>query len=272
MATNDIPKAVCTVVGDEIGTHYYSHRRIDSLFAQAGAPGDPPEGSCTFKASEWLRRASAALNIDGLKVLGAVIEEFMEVEPQVEPETWAARRARVEKILAQCGLSYLQGGHVVPVGASIQTRSLEGLLHARDLPALQVEFRRALEGATADPAQAVTAACALLEALFKVYIEDEGLEMPSNQTVKPLWVVVQRSLALDPARVEDEDIRRILSGMTSLVDGIGSLRTHAGSAHGRGRQAYRVHERHAMLAVNAASTLATFVLQTWTARSASRGS
>jgi hypothetical protein len=99
MATKDIPTAVCVVVGDEIGSHYYSHRRIESLFAQAGAPGDSPEGSCVDKSREWLRRASLDPHTDGLKVLGAVLEEFMEVEPSFQTEVWAARKARVEKIL-----------------------------------------------------------------------------------------------------------------------------------------------------------------------------
>jgi hypothetical protein len=266
MAANDIPRAVCAVVGDVVGSHYFHHATIENLLMEAGAPGDVPEGSCVKKTVAWLKRSSEDPSCNGLRVLGRVLEEFMEVEPALQGDIWRERRARVEKILGEYALTYVQGGHVVAVGASIQTRSLESLLHARDLPALQVEFKRALEAAASDPPQAITAACSLLESLFKVYIEDEGLEMPSTQTVKPLWTVVQKSLALDPSRVEDEDIRKILSGMTSLVDGIGGLRTHAGSAHGRGRRAYAVHERHAMLVVNAASTLATFVLQTWLAR------
>lgn len=272
MGAKDIPTAVCLVVGDEIGSHYYSHRRIDSLFAQAGAPGDPPEGSCVDKSCEWLRRASLDTSVDGLSVLGAVLEGFMEVEPSVQSDVWPLRKARIEKILGQNGFSYLQGGHVVPVGASVQARTLEEILRARDLPALQVEFQRALGSANQDPPQAVTASCAMLESLFKVYIEDEGLDLPSNQTVKPLWAVVQKHLSLDPARFEEDDIKKILSGLSSIVDGIGALRTHAGSAHGRGRNAYRVSERHAMLALNGAVTLATFVIQTWTVRKEGKAS
>ncbi|MCY4059405.1 MAG: abortive infection family protein, partial [Gammaproteobacteria bacterium] len=48
-----------------------------------------------------------------------------------------------------------------------------------------------------------------------------------------------------------------------VVDGVGSLRTHIGSAHGRGRKSYSVHARHARLAVHASHTLVAFVLETW---------
>ena len=51
-----------------------------------------------------------------------------------------------------------------------------------------------------------------------------------------------------------------------LVDGLGALRTHAGSAHGRGRTAYKVAPRHSRLALNAAHTLVHFLLETWADR------
>jgi len=109
-----------------------------------------------------------------------------------------------------------------------------------------------------------------LESLFKVYIEDEQLQVPKDQSIKPLWDAVRKHIGFDPSSIADDDIKRILSGMASLVDGIGSLRTHAGSAHGRGRVAYKLQERHAMLAVNASYTLATFVIQTWNDRTTAK--
>lgn len=112
----------------------------------------------------------------------------------------------------------------------------------------------------------MTAACAILEALCKVYIEDEHLQLPSKQTLKPLWAVVPKDLRLDPGVVQDEDVARILSGLSSAADGIASLRTHGGSAHGHGRTTSRLEARQARLAIHAAHTLAAFLLETWDAR------
>ncbi len=89
--------------------------------------------------------------------------------------------------------------------------------------------------------------------------------LPKDQTVKPLWKIVQEHLGLDPQRMEDADIARILGGLASMVDGLGAFRTHAGSADARGRKTYRVPARHARLAVNGAHTLVTFMLETWDA-------
>src|SRR5262245_63910406 len=78
--------------------------------------------------------------------------------------------------------------------------------------------------------------------------------MPERQTIKELWRPVRDHLGLDRRSVADDDIKRVLSGLASIVDGIGSLRTHASSAHGRGRNQRRVESREARLTINAAYT------------------
>lgn len=87
--------------------------------------------------------------------------------------------------------------------------------------------------------------------------------MPSEQSIKPLWKVVRKDLNLDPAIVNDDDLKAILSGLAAIVEGTGSLRTHKGSAHGRGKITYKLKPRHARLAAHAAFTIASFVLEAW---------
>jgi hypothetical protein len=163
-------------------------------------------------------------------------------------------------------LRYLFGGSIVSTGGGLAAQCLGTILREKDLPAVTAEFHRALEAVDTDPPAGITAACSLLESLFNIYIEDENLEMPATKTIKPLWGVVSRNLGLDPGAMPDDDLKRILSGMFSIVDGVGSLRTHAGSAHGGGRNRYRAQSRHARLAINSAHTLAMFVLETWEVR------
>jgi hypothetical protein len=50
--------------------------------------------------------------------------------------------------------------------------------------------------------------------------------MPADQSLKPLWKAASKHLGLDPAAIEDDDVKKVLSGLNSVVDGIGSLRTH----------------------------------------------
>lgn len=271
-----LPNPVLAVIA-EVLANAYSHDRLNVLFAQKGAPGEPPPGSKPAKCHAWLTTINTECE-DPVVVVGALIENLMEEQPG--STFWGGardatfiqeRNTPIEAALSKYGFRYATGGHIYPVSGLAPSRTLETILRARDLTALTAEFTRAETALASDPAAALLAACAILEAFCKVYIEDNpGLEMPATATIKPLWATVQKHLGLDPAAMVDDDLKRILGGLSSVVDGLGAARTHASSAHGRGRNAYKVEARHARLAVNSAHTLAVFLLETWDARKAAK--
>ncbi len=268
-----IPDAVIAVVADILGSHgsHYTHDKLNTIFMEYGAPGDIPGGNRVYKCSEWLKQANWDETVDAFALLGGVLKEYMDVEisdyHSRKPQ-WLAERERIHRVLAKHGLSYHLGGQILGAVTGVPSRSLESIIRERDLGALNIEFQRATESVSLDPPAAVTAACNIIESLCKTYIHDEHLEMPSKQTVTLLWKVVQKHLGLDPGTVEDQDISRILGGLASVIDGIGALRTHAGSAHGHGPESYQLDARHARLAIHAAHTLAIFIVETWDASKA----
>jgi hypothetical protein len=257
-----LPVPVCSIVGDVLGTLIYHHKTLEALFYAAGATGEVPEGNCVTKCQSWLKRMHTDV-ADPTAVLGRVLEEFMEVDRSYDDRQEAGRK-KITDVLGRFGLSYHSGGLVLGAAAALPTKSLTEVLKDRDLTAVDKEFARALANIESDPPAAITAACSILESLFKVYIEDTGgIDMPSDQSLKPLWRAASKHLGLDPASIEDEDVKKVLSGLNSVVDGIGSLRTHTGSAHGRGRRPYRPQARHARLAIHASHTLVGFFIETW---------
>lgn len=261
-----IPKRVIAVASQVLGEHYYSHNKLNTLFMEAGAPGDPPEGSCVQKCSSWLKRTNEDPSVTPLNILGEVLLQFLETgggASHYDHKKIKEGQERVRRALARSGLAYHEGGIVISGGQSPQVADLNEALRCRDLPALDREFRRALAFIESDPPAAVTAACSILEALFKVILDKEAVPLPAKKTIKPLWAAVQKTIGLAQTGVVEEDIGRIISGLTSVIDGIGALRTHAGSAHGRRPQDYMVTSREARLAVHAAHTLCFFVLETW---------
>jgi hypothetical protein len=262
-----LPAPLCSVVGNTLGNYIFHHKTLEGLFYGAGAAGDVPEGNCVTKCQSWLRRMHEDVPAP-FSVLGKVLEEFMEVDSVGKAEEQETGRKRIQETLARFGLSYHQGGLVMGASTALPTKALQQILKERDLAGVDNEFARSLAHVETDPPAAITAACAILESLFKIYIEDhEALAIPGDQSVKPLWKTASKHLGLDPAAVEDEDIKKILSGMNSVVDGIGCLRTHTGTAHGRGgNHTYRIQARHARLAVHAAHTLVGFFLETWDER------
>ena len=268
-----IPAPVIAVLSEHIPA-IETHASLDNLFYFAEAPGDPPEGSKSVKVQAWLRRVNKESERP-LAVLGRLIECYMEL-PNLEniAPSWLGGsdsdfkkefKGKLEAILARCSLTYLPGG-IISDGSSAPSRSLAELIKGRDIPTIDAEFNRALTNVTSQPREAVSAACNILESIFKVYIADENLEMPQKQDLSNVWKVVRADLGFKPGILEDTDLKKILSGMFSVIDGIGALRTHASSAHGQGRTAYSLKPRHARLAIHSAHTIALFVLETWDER------
>ena len=234
----------------------------------AGAPGDRPEGSKHAKALEWLRRTNKTTGADPLSVLGAIIEEYMDEDESSQwygAEQSSRYKERTRVALSKAQLRYSTGGRITG-SLSTPSLSLEQHIRNRDIESVNEEFHRALENIETEPRQAVLAACNILESVFKVYIESRDIEMPSKKDIKGTWAVVRKDLNFDPKIVEDRDLQEILSGMASVVGGVGALRTHASTAHGRGKVSYRIEPRHARLAAHAAHTLALFVLESWDAK------
>lgn len=258
-----IAAAAEVVVGRE------THASLDSLFMHAGAPGDPPEGSKWFKAQEWLRRLNKDESLQPLQVLGRLIEAYMEEPPpeggpfdDFPPATETPDQQKIKKALARYDLQYVRGGSITG-SLGTPSRNLDDFIRDRDLPALDQEFTRALSSVAQSPREAVSAASNILESVCKVYIAERGLELPSKQDLKPVWTVVRKDLGFDPGAVADQDLQVILTGLLALVDGIGSLRTHASSAHGAGKKQYKLEPRHARLAIHAAHTVTLFILESW---------
>jgi hypothetical protein len=266
-----IPLAIIAVVSDVLANRY-SHSRIDYFVGAAGLEGEQPSANKLDKVRFWLTRANSDEDPEPLAILGKVINEMMESNVDVQrlgqefQVSLEADRDRIQKALGEYGLTYVKGGRVVRTGVRAVSETIEDLIEAHDLSGLQAEYDRIASNVETDPAAAVTASCALLESLFKVYISEEKLEMPSDKSLGPLWKVVRGHLKLEPDKMQEDDVRKVLVGLGAIVDGIAALRTHKGSAHGHESHTYKVKPRHARLASHAAFTLATFIIETWEER------
>jgi hypothetical protein len=185
-APNPLPVPVCVIVGKVIGSYIYNHRVLERMFYEAGARGEVPEGNCVTKCQSWLRRLHTEV-ADPAAVLGKFVEEFMEVDGTAEVNDKESGRQKIREALARYGWSYQSGGRILGAATALPTKSLHQILKERDLAEVEKEFSRSLAHVEADPPAAITAACSILESLFKVYIEESGIDMPADESLKPLW-------------------------------------------------------------------------------------
>lgn len=282
--SHPLPNPLAAVVVDVLSDRY-SHSVLNRMFMEAGAPGDVPEApNKSEKCRLWLKRCGEGAGVNAQVVLGALLQDVMEAEIpppaayalDYEKEQAAERgaelravQARLSGALERFGLTYALGGKIVGGGSGAAARSLSDLLAARDLPAVEKLFQDAVDLAGTKPEDAVGKACSMLESVLKFLIEASGAPLPEKQDLEPLWKVVRKLLKLDPSDLEkdgNEDLLRILSGLASIGMGLGSLRTHESSVHGKGRRGYKLAPRHARLAVHAASTLAIYLIEAWEER------
>lgn len=163
------------------------------------------------------------------------------------------------------------GGRFRLVSTSTNTVAAAELIEkadSLDLESVRMDFESAIEQAETKPDGAITAACSTVESVCKCILDEMGLPYPSKQDVKGLMGEVAKHLNLSPGRDDlpkewEHDLKQILSGLFSVVGGIGALRTHTGDAHGRGKRPVAVDPRIAKLAIHAASTVSLFYIETW---------
>jgi hypothetical protein len=138
----------------------------------------------------------------------------------------------------------------------------------------QADFNRALENIDSDPEDAITSACSMLESVCRSIIVEANVAMPAKKDISTLYKLVSEILNLRTdisvaEKMIESDVRRILGGLASVVNGIGELRTHGGDAHGREHQyaglpkARYVDKRIARMSVNASATVCLFLIETW---------
>jgi len=125
------------------------------------------------------------------------------------------------------------------------------------------DFSKALREAEDDPSGALTSASATLESLAKAILDELGKPYPKDQSIYPLIKAVAKELNLAVEQHAEGEIRRLLGSLMGVTAGIGAIRTGYGDAHGKGMKQVKLKPMHARLAVNAASTVGLFLLETY---------
>jgi hypothetical protein len=168
-------------------------------------------------------------------------------------------------------------GKPVFVGRYIGIVTAPGLAIVRDSPFVadsahvSQQITRMETAVEADPALAIGTSKELVESCCKTILNDCGVVLPDNLDLAQLVKLTTKQLKLTPQDIPDrvkagETIKRLLSNLASITQGIAELRNRYGTGHGKESGSKGLEPRHAKLAVGAASTLAVFLTETHGAR------
>lgn len=181
-------------------------------------------------------------------------------------------KCKVLKTLEKIGLQYHHEGYITKAGF-LSIEELQKEVAKNGLLAIETEIKRALENIETDPMASALYAANLLEASCKVYLDHHALSYKETACTLPaLWQQVIEHAELRPKDMEKKnlndfdvnDLKMISSGLYQVVEGTMNLRNKKGAAHGRSETNFRkinLKPRHARLVVNAASTLAMYILE-----------
>jgi hypothetical protein len=141
--------------------------------------------------------------------------------------------------------------------------------HAKVLNAnhLAEQIRRLEASVESDPSLAIGTAKELVETCCKTILAERGKPVTGTPDVSTLTKETLKELKLVPEGIPDaargaDVIKRLLSNLGTIGNGLAELRGLYGTGHGKDGSSKGLSARHAKLAVGAASTLAVFLFET----------
>lgn len=141
--------------------------------------------------------------------------------------------------------------------------------HAKVLNAnhLADQIRRMEASVETDPSLAIGTAKELIETCCKTILSERGKPVTGTPEVSTLTKETLKELKLVPEGVPNaargaDVIKRLLSNLGTIGNGLAELRGLYGTGHGKHGNASGLSTRHAKLAVGAAATLAVFLFET----------
>ncbi|MDB6063984.1 MAG: hypothetical protein JWR26_192 [Pedosphaera sp.] len=129
------------------------------------------------------------------------------------------------------------------------------------------QITRMQSSLASEPDVAIGTAKEFVETICKTILRGRNITYDSSEKMPRLVKQVAAVLELIPTGISgeakaSETVKRLLSNLASVSDGLAELRNLHGTGHGKEADAAGLDLRHARLAVGAATTLAVFLLET----------
>lgn len=255
-------------------------REIADKFDAAGVPCDleyqpPVAGQRRSFVEQYYHAVDWTNWSDVRKVLHAyenIITRVMQFVRNIEP--WDQITAERERTRVGALIEWLRkDGFVWVDGRIISGPGMPSLDHIKEMASsfdakyLAEQIRRMEQSVEADPTLAIGTAKELVETCCYTILAERGKPVRGKPDIPALAKATLKELGLVPEGIPEvakgsEIIKRLLSNLATIVQGLAELRGLYGTGHGKEWRTRSLKSRHAKLAVGAAATLATFLFET----------
>lgn len=258
-------------VGTTLRTISEEFDAADVPFASDYSPPESGQRRCLVE--QYYHAVDFSSWRDVQKVLRVYESVLIELEERVKHPPWGDKDEYAERKLAfliRClerdGFIYSDGR----ISASAHNPTVEELAETAsnfDSKLLRQQIDRIRNAIEDDPDLAIGTAKELVETTCRTILADYGMTADTGWDVTRLVKEARGVLKLVPEDIPDsakgaETIKRMLSNLGQISQGIAELRNLYGTGHGKDGQFKGLSPRHARLAVGCATTLATFLFET----------
>lgn len=158
-------------------------------------------------------------------------------------------------------------GRFVGIGVTPGVEAARTTLGGTDPGYLFQQITRMEAAVGNDPALAIGTAKELIETCCKTILGERQITFSKSAEIPELVKLTVKALQLAPSDIPDaakaaDTIKRLLSNLGTIAQGLAELRNQYGTGHGKAAKSKGLGSRHAKLAVGAASTLAVFLAET----------
>jgi len=204
------------------------------------------------------KKLRALWELESDRTVGSLLSGLIEHESSLSTTTDAAATALATKCRAIAARLLAGGPRLTPLKE-----------HAKVLNAgyLAEQIRRLEASVEADPSLAIGTAKELVETCCKTILAERGKPVSGSSDISVLTKETLKELRLVPEGIPDakrgaDVIKRLLSNLGAIGNGLAELRGLYGTGHGQDGRARGLGARHGKLAVGAAATLAVFLFET----------
>lgn len=135
----------------------------------------------------------------------------------------------------------------------------EELVQIGDVSLLK-DWIRARQTVQLDASDSVTRTSSYIESVCRKILTERAIPLPKTNNISNLINLCEKTLSLKDDVYAENDVRSIIGGLKGVVGGIGSLRTHFGTAHGKSPNDFEIDTHYARLANDSAAAVSVFLL------------
>lgn len=261
-------------------------REIEREFEEVGVPYKHDENfqgggqrrarvAGYYNALDFTDPKDARRFLDVLALVLAEVDRRHDLDLAACRRPWSSSQPEPEHPLARllgelgrCGYEWRDGA-IVAVSAFARLADTKAMAEELDLAHLGEHVQRIERSIDSDPRQAIGSAKEMVETVCKTILRrrvgvdgyNRGDDMPVLGK-KVFAALKQLPDDVPEAAKGAATVKRTLSNLMSVVQGVAELRGLYGTGHGQDGDAKGLSPRHARLTVGAAATLAYYLLET----------